>query len=207
MTDSFALLNEPRRPWLDLDACKGRFLELSTATHPDRAHGAPEAEKEKISSLYAELNAAWRCLGDPKERLGHLLELELGRKPPGLQTTPAGALDLFMQVGRLCREADRFVAERSRATSPMIKAQFFIQGLEWTDQLQTLQGAIRSKQGELDDELRSLNPIWAAAPPPGNPGRASALPLARLEELYRLSSYLARWNAQVQERVVQLSLG
>jgi len=30
--------------------------------------------------------------------------------------------------------------------------------------------------------------------------------LSRLEELYRLFSYFNRWNSQVQELVVQLSL-
>jgi hypothetical protein len=31
------------------------------------------------------------------------------------------------------------------------------------------------------------------------------LPLGRLEELYRLFGYFARWSEQIQERVVQLS--
>ena len=45
MTDSFSLLNEPRRPWLDAGALKQKFLPLSSAAHPDRTHNAPEAEK------------------------------------------------------------------------------------------------------------------------------------------------------------------
>ena len=40
MTDAFALLSEPRRPWLDAEALKARFLPLSAAVHPDRVHSA-----------------------------------------------------------------------------------------------------------------------------------------------------------------------
>ena len=136
----------------------------------------------------------------------HLLQLEAGEKPGGLTVPPAEAMDLFTAVGRLCRETDQFLAERTRATSPMLKVTFFERGLDWTDQLLNLQGIINSKQKELDAALRSLNEAWAEAPPLGDPGRAARLPLASLEELYRLSSYLSRWNGQLQERLVHLSL-
>ena len=36
MTDCFALLGEPRCPWLDAEALKSRFLVLSAEAHPDR---------------------------------------------------------------------------------------------------------------------------------------------------------------------------
>ena len=35
MTDSFTLLDEPRRPWLDAGALKQKFLPLSSAAHPN----------------------------------------------------------------------------------------------------------------------------------------------------------------------------
>jgi curved DNA-binding protein CbpA len=206
MTDCFALLNEPRRPWLDPEALRTRFMELSAAAHPDRTPGLAQPAKEAATSHYAALNSAWRCLSEPKNRLLHLLELEAGHKPAGLQNTPAEAMDLFMEVGRLCHEADQFLAERAQATSPMLKVRLFERGLEWTDQLLNLQANLRSKQNVLDAELRSLNPVWMDAPPIGDPARGPRLPLGRLEELYRLSSYLGRWNEQIQERVVRLSL-
>ena len=34
MTDAFALLDEPRRPWLDAGALKQKFLPISSAAHP-----------------------------------------------------------------------------------------------------------------------------------------------------------------------------
>ncbi len=81
MTDYFALLDEPRRPWLEPDSLKARFLALSAQVHPDRLHNAPEAQKQAANEQYAELNSAYRCLREPKERLQHLLELELRSKP------------------------------------------------------------------------------------------------------------------------------
>ena len=43
MTDHFATLGEPRRPWLDAEALKEKFHRLSGTVHPDRVHGADEA--------------------------------------------------------------------------------------------------------------------------------------------------------------------
>ena len=68
MTDYFALLDEPRRPWLEPDSLKARFLALSAEVHPDRLHNAPEAQKQAANQQCAELNSAYRCLREPKER-------------------------------------------------------------------------------------------------------------------------------------------
>ena len=76
MADYFALLNEPRRPLLDADLLKQKFLALASDAHPDRAHNASESEKAEVTQRYAQLNAAYNCLAEPKLRLLHLLELE-----------------------------------------------------------------------------------------------------------------------------------
>jgi hypothetical protein len=65
---------------------------------------------------------------------------------------------------------------------------------------------VNAKRDELVAELQQLNAVWAAAPAPGSPERAGALPLERLEQLYRAMSYVARWTEQVQERIVQLAM-
>src|SRR5436309_5157524 len=105
MTDYFALLGEPRRPWLDPEKLKAKFLALSAEIHPDRFHSAPAAEKQATHERFPRLNAAYQVLREPKDRLRHLLELELSAKPAEVQQTSPGAMELFMEVGRLCREA------------------------------------------------------------------------------------------------------
>src|SRR6186713_3268751 len=108
MTDSFALLSELRRPWIDAEALKQKFLPLSSAVHPDRTHNAPEAEQQEANQRYAELNAAYNKLREPRDRLLHLLELEQGTKPSDIQRIPPGTMDLFVEVGQLCRDVDAF---------------------------------------------------------------------------------------------------
>jgi curved DNA-binding protein CbpA len=206
VTDSFALLAEPRRPWLDADALKARFLPLSTAVHPDRVHGASEAEKLAANERYAELNAAFNTLREPRERLLHLLELEAGAKPGDIQRIPPGTMDLFVEIGQTCRDADAFLAKKTTATSPMLKLRIMQEGLEWADKLQALQGRVNARRDELTTELQAMNATWDAAPPIGSPERRAALPLERLEQIYRTMSYVARWTEQLTERVVQLAM-
>jgi DnaJ-domain-containing protein 1 len=205
MIDAYALLSEPRRPWLDAEALKQKFLPLSSAVHPDRTHNEPEAEKQKTHDRYAELNAAYNALREPRDRLLHLLELEQGAKPADIQRIPPGTMDLFIEVGQLCRDVDAFLAERRDVTSPLLKVQMFERGMEWTDKLQALQQRINAKRDELTAELQGMNAVWECAPAIGSPQRAAALPLERLEQIYRVFSYIARWSEQIQERTVQLA--
>ncbi len=207
MTDPFTLLNEPRQPWLDAEVLKQKFLPLSSAAHPDRTHNAPEEQKLESNQRYAELNAAYNTLREPRDRLLHLLELELGAKPSDIQRIPPGTMDLFVEVGQLCRDVDAFFTQRGNVTSPLLKVQMFECGMEWTDKLQALQQRINAKRDELTGELQLMNSVWGAAPSIGSPTRAAALPLERLEQIYRVFSYIARWSEQIQERNVQLATG
>lgn len=204
MTDCFALLDEPRRPWLDADALKAKFLTRSAAVHPDRFHNAPAAERAAAQERYTELNAAFTTLREPKDRLQHLLELESGAKPGNIQSTPAELMDLFFAVGQLCRDVDFFLIEKGRANSPLLKVKMFRRAMEWTNQINALQTRLRAKRGEVEAELQAMNEAWLAAPSEPESRRA-ALPLARLEPLYRTFSFLSRWAGQLQERLVSLA--
>ena len=158
MTDNFALLNESRLPWLDPDELKQKFLPLSAEVHPDKVHSASEVEKSAANKRYAELNAAYNCLREPKERLLHLLELELGQKPSDIQKIPPGTMDLFVEVGQTCRDADAFLAEKSKVTSPLLKVQLFERGHEWVEKLNSLQQKINSKRDELSADVELV--LW-----------------------------------------------
>jgi hypothetical protein len=100
---------------------------------------------------------------------------------------------------------DAFLVQRSQVVSPMLKVRLFTEGMGWVEKLKALQGKVSARESELDQELRTLNDVWASAPSPGSPERLASLPLARLEEIYRVMSYASRWTSQVQERMVQLA--
>lgn len=200
MTDFFALFDAPRRPWLDLEPLKQKFLTLSARTHPDKIHGAGEAKKA-AAERFAELNAAYRCLADPKSRLRHFVELEQGCKPEDVQRVPSELADWFAEVARVCRDVDGFLAEKGRTASPLLQAQFFERAQNWIETLNALQKKLGAFHENLLNELKSLDASWSAD---GPPARASLL--RRAEELYRLFGYLNRWHGQIQERIVRLTL-
>ena len=200
MTDYFSLFSEPRRPWLEPEVLKQKFHSLSTSLHPDRIHAAGAAARSDAAKSFAELNAAYTCLAEPKSRLLHLLELELGAKPKDIEQIPAALAELFAQVAETCRSADGFLAEKSRVTSPLLQVQWFERGQDWIEKLQALQQELNGLKEQVLTELKALDARWLQA-------AAAARPeiLPNLEELYRLFGYLNRWSKQLQERLVQLA--
>jgi DnaJ-domain-containing protein 1 len=198
MTDFFALLDEPSRPWLEPEPLKQKFLTLSATVHPDRVHNLGEAERAAAQERYTELNAAYNCLREPKDRLHHLLQLELGAVPKDVQRIPSELMDLSLEIGQKCREADALLAEKARATSPLLQVKFFERGQEFADKLQAMRQRVNALNDQLIEKLKLIDSTWQSGEP-----RAALLP--QLEELYRLFSYFSRWNAQLQERAVRLS--
>ena len=199
MTDYFALLNEQHRPWLDVETLKEKFLTLSATVHPDRVHNLSQTERATAQERYTELNAAYNTLREPKDRLHHLLELELGALPKDIQRIPSDLMDLSLEVGKACREADAFLAEKAKVTSPLLLVTFFERGNELAEKLQLLRGKIGSLNDRLVAELHQIDAAWQSAATP------KTILLPRLEELNRLFTYFGRWMAQLQERAVRLS--
>jgi DnaJ-domain-containing protein 1 len=198
MPDYFTLLDEPRRPWLEPDSLKRKFLALSAQFHPDKISSANETEKNRTSKKFAEVNAAYHCLAEPKSRLLHLLELELGAKPKDIQQIPNSLADLFAEVAGACKSADNFLVEKSQATSPLLQVQLFERGQDWIEKLNVLQKKLNDLREKILAELKSLDAKWMT----DKNARAEFLP--KLEELYRLFSYFNRWNNQIQERMTRL---
>lgn len=197
MTDYFALLKEPRQPWLDAGALKDKFMALSAQCHPDKFPGVSPEEKEEIGNRYSELNTAWQCLSQTRLRLLHLIELEAGTKPADVQRIPSGTGEFFMEVGQTCSQAGKFLQEKPLSDSPMLKARRFVEQMTWTDKLTQLQSKIGSLSAALEDELKQITEAQSTGSP---------LPLGRLEEIYRSLSYIQRWNEQIREKVVELAL-
>jgi curved DNA-binding protein CbpA len=188
MIDYFAVLDEPRRAWLDPDALKAKFLALSATVHPDRVHGQSESARKAAQDRYTQLNAAYQSLRETRSRLQHLLELERGGKLQDVQDIPPETMDMFFQVGKLCRETDAFLAEKREVSSPLLKVQMFERAGAWQDKLNATGADLRTRISSLEDEIKA------------------PIPLPRIEAVHRLLSYYTRWLAQLQERTVQLAL-
>lgn len=200
--DYFAQLDEPRRPWLDPQGLKEKFLALSAAVHPDRVHGASEAEKRLAQQRFADLNRAYQSLRNHKERLQHLLELETGAKPQQVQQVPPELMEFFFAVAQLFKQTDAFLAQKSQKSSPMLQVRLFEEAQDWIEKLKALQQRLVLRQGELESALKQIDAHWMEAI---DSDRRQGV-LRQIEDLCRLFSYYNKWQAQVQERIVQLFL-
>lgn len=203
MVDYFALFNEPRRPWLDSEWLKQKFIAQSSAAHPDRVHGETAAVKLQAQHRYTELNAAYLCLREPRDRLRHLLELETGRKPVDLQEMPAELADLFMKIAGVYRGADAFLTKHASITSPLLRAQSFSEIQSWTERLTGLQQIIAEGRDKLLAKLQSLDGIWQEHAANAT-ARTTLLP--ELETICRGLGFFSRWHGQIQERLFRLML-
>jgi len=200
MTDFFAVFGEQRRPWLEAEVLKQKFLALSAEAHPDRAHTAGAQERQQAQDRYTSLNAAYQVLREPKERLRHLIELERGTKPGQIQRIPSDLMNLSLEVGEICRQADALVQEKAKTSSPLLQVQVFERAQAATEKLGAVQRSLEPRREEILEQIRALDATWDEA---GDPGRSTSL--ARLEELYPLLTYYERWIAQARERIVQLA--
>jgi len=194
--DNFALLNTPRRPWLNPDSLKQTFFTRSAEIHPDRIHHATDLEKQAANERAAELNAAYQCLREPRERVRHLLELELGAKPSDLTQVPEDLMDLFFAIGKEFRAVDALLVEKANATSPLLQVQLFERGQNLVERLGDVRQTVVVRRDGLLAELEGTSTTWETS---------ATRPLERLQEIWRLLSFYERWLAQIQERVVKLS--
>ena len=189
MTDAFALLDEPRQPWLDVEALKGKFLTQSSETHPDKF--TDPAEKESAQEGFTNLNTAHDTLRDPKRRLQHLLTLERGEKPAEVHDILPETADLFIEVGQLLKPVDEFLTEREKQSSALLKAQSYPEALDWLEKVNSLQQTLTQHFQQLDTQAQALNSNWNCA---------------SIEKLFHQYSYLQKWQAQLNDRAVRLGL-
>jgi curved DNA-binding protein CbpA len=89
MTDYFALLGQPRKPWLDPGQLKQKYHELARQSHPD-----------------TNVNEAYRILADAKSRLQHLLALEDVALSVSSKEIPEELTDLFMALAPALNKID-----------------------------------------------------------------------------------------------------
>ncbi|MGV3531874.1 MAG: hypothetical protein ACO1QR_05850, partial [Chthoniobacteraceae bacterium] len=188
MTDPFATLHQPRRPWLDLVALKDQFHALTAHHHPDAAGGD--------NDVFSAITQAYKELADPAIRLKRLLDLEY----PEAFDEPAKAIapslaNRFMEIATLRRELDVYLNQQPDATTALTKA---LQASERFSLKMDLEKALTSLQVEYDRSLELLkaeDDIWDQRTPSTGP---------RLGRLANELSYLGKWIGQLREGIMRL---
>jgi curved DNA-binding protein CbpA len=193
----FALFELEPGPALDLSSLKERFARATSESHPDKFAQLPEAERLAVEARYAALNQAYQTLIDPRARLLTLYELTKGEKPRDVQRIPPGTMDLFKEVGEMCRELDAFLERKRATTGRLERAGLMSEELALQDSLVTLRMKLEPFGATVDADLTALDARW----------RAGDKDLNALEAVYRKYSYLARWRQQLEEREVALLTG
>ena len=188
MTDYFALLDQPRAPWLDSEALKEVFHAKTLAAHPDA--GASGSARQ-----FAELNEAYQVLQDPKRRLHHLLTLEGSPPSPAHQAIPADLQELFLQIGEATQHANRVLEKMRAASNALGKSLLQKEVMAAKDRIAGLQTNVRELSDVANEELRRISSGWSA--------NAKAQ-MARATILYQRFAYLGRWTVQLDELAFQL---
>jgi len=182
MTDYFALLDQPRRAWLDAAELKDVFHAKARELHPDAQTAA--------DGSFTELNEAYQTLLDPKRRLQHLLTL-LGHAPQRLEAAPAEIAKLFPAVADVMQEADAALQQHDSAsnalTRSLAKPRLMQAAARVTAMLEQINQLIIATESELQ-QIRDDVPDSVA-----------------LHQLYLRFAYLGRWRTELQERQTRLS--
>jgi curved DNA-binding protein CbpA len=187
MTDYFALLQQPRQPWLEPEELKQKYQELTLAAHPDRK----AADESSVD--FATVNKAYRVLADPKLRLQHLLQLQGDDANAAEQSIPQELLDLFSRVGNFVQTTDPLLQRAGLAHNALAKSLLQSEILTSRKEATEILEKTRQLFNEAIEETRSLNESWAEEP-------------EKIVGLFRRFAYLTRWIQQVEERQFQLSV-
>ena len=184
MNDHFALLGQPRRPWLDREVLKEAFHRRSAELHPDVPTTGDAAR-------FAELNAAFTVLRDPAARLRHLLELTVSDSVIGHAPPPAELGEFFMRFGALKQRINALSAKHAAAGSPLSRALLAGEEAALRHEVTTIRHDLSSALAVAERELRSLDENWGEAG------------IGDLAKLYQRFAYLGRWLEQAAEAALR----
>lgn len=194
MTDYFALLNQPRRPWLDPEQLKQAFHAKARHVHPD-AH-AQHGDVASSDAVFAQLNEAHQVLQDPKRRIHHLLTLTGNPPDRAAGTTPPNIEELFPLVAAATQEASAVVQKSAAATNALSRS---LLKAELQQATKTVNAVYERVSGVYEDaiaDLQALDRTWSG----GHDAQ-----FAQLMQLQSQLSYLTRWLGELRGQQTQLA--
>lgn len=195
MIDYFALLDQPRAPWLDPEKLKETYHQKTLQAHPDAQ--ASSGSPALADATFANLNEAYQVLQDPKRRLHHLLSLEGAAPSSTGQAVPEQLQDLFPQIGPLTQRTKLLLAKIQATSNALSRSLLKPQILEVQREMKEVRGKIQSLSDASFEQLRQINAAWTRSP---------AEQIEGLSNLYFAFAYLSRWSTQLDEMIFQLSL-
>ncbi len=195
MTDYFALLNQPRRPWIDPEQVKQAFHARALQVHPDAQ--LQQNTEPSSDALFAQLNQAYQVLQDPKRRLEHLLTLEGQTPDRAPATTPPAIEELFPTVAAATHRAAAVVQQSAAATNLLARTLLMSQLQNANSDLDTVRGKVRALRNNAIDRLQRLDRSWSGG---------IDEQLEQLGLLYLELSYTTRWLSELEEKQLQLSV-
>lgn len=186
--DCFTLLGLPRAAALDEPALQRAYTGRSRTAHPD--HGGSEA-------LASQVNAAYETLRSPEKRLRHLLETAAPGDAKAWRTVPLdeAMMSLFSRLGQAMETTSNLLDRKTRATSALAKALLATEEMQHRETLERLGFEIGRRKDDLEARLPALDAALAC-------GDESAWKL--LAAMQARFAYLAKWQAQVRERLLAL---
>ncbi len=187
MTDYFALLDQPRQPWLDLESVKRAFHEKSRRAHPDA--GGTEA-------AFAQLNEAYQVLQTPRRRLQHLLALADHSATTAGEPIASDIAALFPEVAMATQTAEAVRQKLVAASNPLSRSLLQADVSKSRERCNALLSLLARLHDSAEEELRTLSN--------GGPAEAAAR-VSELQRLYARFSYLSRWMGELKEKLAQLS--
>ncbi len=194
MTDYFALLAQPRQPWLDPEKLKQAFHQATLRAHPDTR--GPEVNRSDAEDSFAQVNEGYQVLRDPRRRLHHLLSLEGQAPSAGSSEIPPEISGVFENVASAIQVANGAITKANAATSSLSRALVRADVLRAGEQVEKTLEMLLSLGNASDAELGKLSKP---------DGGVSPADLAALHALYLRFSFLLRWIDQLEEWKTRIS--
>ena len=192
MTDYFAVLRQPRRPWLDPDELKRQYQKLALERHPDRTSSSSEQDDG-----FAEIAQAYRVLRDPRLRIQHLLAIQAaGTVTSGSPGISDDLSELFMEAANLIRQIDLHLEKRTRVASTLGSSLLEADTARLQRLAADLVDRLQQTYAATMNDLQAIDKSWTC-----DPARS-------FEDIRRLGDrfgFLDRWIAQLREKVFELA--
>lgn len=191
MTDYFALLDQPRRPWLDPEKLKQVFHRKTLRAHPDA-----QSPESRADAAFAQLNEAYQVLREPKRRLQHLLALEGSDGNSNSGAIPTEIEVLFPEVAALVRETETVIERVALSGNALSRSLVRPELLKTAARIQQMLTKLEQLHAAALDQLQQVSASWQSSESDHRP---------ELRRLYLQFSYLTKWMKELGEKHLQLS--